>query len=383
MEKVLVHYAEIALKGRNRAMFENRLVDNIKKSAAFQKVELKGVKKSRGIVICEFDDKRDNVISVLKAVFGIRYFCFIEEVKKDAEVIVKKVKGMLEQIKAQGDKSVAFKTKRGDKGFPLTSVEMNTQFGEIANQLGLKVDYKNSLKRIFVEIGLKKVFVYSERINGFGGLPVGTSGKVLCLLSGGIDSPVAAWQVMKRGCTVDFLHLHNLKSNTEVEKSKIMDLVNTLNKYQFKSKLHVVPYTLFEFAVMDKIPRQHELVFFKHYLLKLAEKLALSKRYKAIVTGDSLSQVASQTLDNLKAASCGISMPIFRPLLTFDKEDIVESSKKIGLFDLSVKEYKDCCSIVSKGAQTNTNFEEFKKVISGFDMDKLISESVDGSKALY
>ncbi len=382
MEKVLIHYAEIGLKGKNRGMFENQLVRNIKESCKFQGVKLKSVKKERNIVLCEFNDKREKIVSALETVFGVKYFCFIEEVKVDVKVIVKKVGKMLDGLKDQGFDRISFKTKRSDKKFPLTSVELNTKFGEVANELGLKVDYKHAVEKIFVEITPKTCFIYSGKVPGPGGLPVGTSGKVLCLLSGGIDSPVAARQIMKRGCRVDFLHVHNLRSERDVVKSKISDIIKKLNKYQFKSKLHVVPYTIYELELMGKVPRQFDLVLFKHYLLKLAERIALKEGYKAVVTGDNLAQVASQTLENIRATSFGVSVPIFRPLLTYDKEDIIKLSERIGTYGLSIKQYKDCCSLLAKHPQTSTKLEEFKKVLEKVDVGKIIDESVKETKVM-
>lgn len=382
MEKVLVHYGEIALKGKNRPMFENLLVENIKKSANFQKVKLKSIGKQRGFILCEFDEVREKIIHVLKAVLGVTYFCFIDEVDAKVNIIVDKVSKMLEQIKDQGHTTISFKTKRADKKFPLTSPELNAKFGEVSKDLGLKVDYSNAPVKIYVEINTKKCFIYSKRIEGYGGLPVGSSGKVLCLLSGGIDSPVAAWQMIKRGCTVDFVHVHNMKSESDVEKSKMKEIINVLSAYQFRSKMHLIPYHVYEFGTMEKVPRQYDLVLFKHYLLKVAEAIAKKEKYKAVVTGDNLAQVASQTLDNLKAVSYGLELPIFRPLLTYDKNDIVRVAEQIGTYKPSIKQYKDCCSILAKHPQLNTKVEVFKELIEKINVDKLVDESIKVSKVL-
>jgi len=201
-------------------------------------------------------------------------------------------------------------------------------------------------------------------------------------MSGGIDSPVAAWQMMKRGCTVDFLHVHNLKSEKDVEKSKMKEIIKILDKYQFRSKLHLVPYHVYELSTVDKVPRNKDLVLFKHYLLKLAEKIALEKGYKAIVTGDNLAQVASQTLDNIKAVSLGVSLPIFRPLLTYDKEEIVNLGNKAGTYEPSIKQYKDCCSILAKYPQTSTRIKDFEETLKSINVGKIVEESIDESKTL-
>ena len=189
-------------------------------------------------------------------------------------------------------------------------------------------------------------------------------------------------QIMKRGSKVDFLHVHNMKSEKDVMKSKMKEIIDVLNKFQFNSKLYLVPYNNYEFSTMNKVGRQNDLVLFKHYILKLAERIALIGGHKAIITGDNLSQVASQTLDNLRAASYSVSLPIFRPLLTYDKEDIINLADRIGTFKPSIKQYKDCCSILAKHPQLNTSLKEFREVLSKVDIPKLVEESVKEIKKI-
>lgn len=379
MEKVIIHYAEIALKGKNRAFFENKLVDNIKKSAEYSGIKLESIKKEHNLVLCEFNDKRDRINSTLKAVFGIKYFSYFKEIKKDIKVIEEEVEIIMKDLKSKGSSKIAFKTKRADKEFPLKSPEINKRLGEIANKLDLKVDYKNAPVTIYIEITHKSCYLYSERIYCYGGLPVTSSGKVLCLLSGGIDSPVAARQMMKRGCQVDFLHVHSFKTNEEAIKHKVKDLIKVLNKYQFKSKIYFVPYHVYEFHTMGK-NIEDDLVLFRYYLFKVAERMATENKYKAIVTGDNLGQVASQTLENMQASEYGINLPVFRPLLTYDKEEIINLSREIGTYDLSIEKYKDCCSILSKHPKTKTNLEKFKKLLESSDIEGLVNKSFEELK---
>ncbi len=373
MTKVLIHHGEIGLKKGNFPFFEKKLMENIVKSVEKNKLNLKKIQRQEKRIIADIESDEKTIIETLKNVFGIKYFSFVQEISPKIEEMEKIVKEIMEK---EVIKKIAFKTKRSDKNFPLNSVEINTKFGEIANQLGIKVDYSNPELTIFTEITSKKIFVYTKKIKGFGGLPVGTSGKVLCLLSGGIDSPVAAWLMMKRGCKVDFLHFHAYKTNKEAYNSKIKKFIEILNKSQNDSKLNLIPYSGYEIFSQGKIPERYDLVMFKHYMIKTAEKFAIENNYDAIVTGDNLGQVASQTIENITASSHGVSILLFRPLLTYDKEEIINLAKIIGTLDLSLEKYKDCCSILSKSPATKTKLEFFKKLLDDFDMGKLIEQTI-------
>jgi len=377
MEKVLVHYDEIFLKGNQRFYFEDKLIENIKKSADLQKVKITSAVKKHSSVLCIFNDSKEKINETLKCVFGIKDFSYVEEVGKDFDKIHAKVKEILAKFKKDGQTKVSFNIKRADEKFKLSSDEINKKFRETASQLGIKLDYEgNSPAKIYTRIYSDTVYISSEVIEGYGGLPVGTSGKVLVLLSGGIDSPVAAWQMIKRGCNVDFLHVHSYRTNEEAKKSKIVKFVELLNKYQFKSRLYLLPYHNYDFHMMGKETGGDDLVLFKHYILKIAEKLAIKNAYGAIVNGDNLGQVASQTLDNLKAASQGITTQIFRPLLTYDKEEIVNLARKIGTYKISLEEYKDCCSILAKNPNTKTKVEKLKESADNSQVEDLIRNSM-------
>lgn len=223
---------------------------------------------------------------------------------------------------------------------------------------------------------MKNVLVYNKKYDGLSGLPVGSSGKVLVLLSGGIDSPVAAWLMMKRGCRVDYLHVHPFAKNIQAEESKMKRIADVLDNYQFTSKLHLVPYTNYEIETMGKIPQKYELVFFKHYLVRLAERFCDEHGYDAIVLGDSLGQVASQTIENIKATSLGVQHVVFRPLIGYNKEDIIQLAKQIRTYELSIEEYKDCCSILTEHPETRTKIEDFEHVLQKVDMNRLIESSL-------
>jgi tRNA uracil 4-sulfurtransferase len=373
MEKVIIHHGEIFLKRGNYGYFEKKLMRNIKKACKEQGLKLEKITTFDKRILCVFGDKKEKIIPVLEKVFGIKYFVFIDEIERDIKSMKKYVEKFLKKSKP---KTIAFKIKRADKLFEFKSTQIKEKFGEIANGLGIKVNYSASEKTISCEITSKKVYFYEEKIKGPGGLPVGTSGKVLCLFSGGIDSAVASWLMMKRGCTVDYLHFHVFPDNKKVENTKIKRILSELDKYEFGSKLYLLPYAIYEVETMGTVLQKYDLVLFKHYILKVAEKFALENHYDAIVTGDNLAQVASQTMENIKATSLGISLPLFRPLLTYDKQEIIDLAKKINTYEPSIEKYKDCCSILSKKPSTKTKLTYFAKLVDNINLDKLVDKSL-------
>ncbi len=247
---------------------------------------------------------------------------------------------------------INLKTSRSDKSFKLTSVELNSKIGEEINKLKLKVNFSSD-EKIFIEITKEKSFIYSEKIEGLKGLPVGSSGKVLCLFSGGIDSCVAAYLAMKRGCRVDFVHFHALKSNKDVEKSKVKRIINTLNEYQGNCKLHLIPY--FNYQLSFNVESSFDVVVFKNFMLKLSERI---KGYKALIVGDSIGQVASQTLDNINSSRFGVVKSVLSPLITYDKQEIISLARKINTYEDSIEKYKDCCSIIARKPNTHVKISE-------------------------
>lgn len=376
--KAVIHYSEIALKGKNRSFFENKLVNNIKLTLKREEIEPTKVEREYGRIICSFkkNDDAKKIENALAHVFGINYFSFSEESKSTVDSILKKSVGIMKKIKREGKESISLSTKRSDKKFPLTSLELNKKIGEEANRLGLKINFSHPDETIFMEITEKKTYFYTKRTPGLSGLPVSSSGKVLVMLSGGIDSAAIGWLMMKRGCKVDFLHFHALRNNKDVLNSKIKKIIDILNAYQTSSKIFTVPYHNFHISTLGKIPDKLDVVVFKNFMWRVAEEIAAKNNYKAIVTGDSIGQVASQTLDNITASDYGIRIPILRPLISYDKQEIVDLAKKIGTFEESIKDYKDCCSIISRKPATAVKIDKLKGVLSKIDMDGIIKESL-------
>jgi thiamine biosynthesis protein ThiI len=358
---VLVHYGEIALKGKNRSFFEKKLVENIEEKTK-SKVERK-----RGFLKIDLDSGNLSLIEEsLKKTFGIAWFAFAYSCEKDINKINK-----IACKHADFKKTMKVEANRVDKTFPMTSMEINRKVGEALFKKGAKISMKPE-KKIFVEVA-DDAYVFFEKQKGLGGLPVGVSGKVAVLFSGGIDSPVAAWMMMKRGCSIELLHFHALKKNSDVKKTKIYELAQKLSSYH-RVRLHVVPFHDFSVASLDLA--SYEMVMFKRFMTIFAERFAAKNGIKAIVTGDNLSQVASQTMGNINAVSHCANVQIFRPLIGFDKQEIIELAQKVGTYETSIKKYKDCCSIVAKNPEINASVEKVNELEKKINMGEIIEKSL-------
>ena len=352
----LIHYGELSLKGRNRSLFEIKLQENIQAMTGGK------VLRQRGRFVMEGGNPE-----ALSHVFGISWYASAYVVDKDYESILKAVLKRVGGI-IEGKTDFGVYANRSDKGFPMPSMELASRIGgEVAARFGLPVNLKSPSLRVNIEIA-DRVYIYFDRIEGLRGFPTGVSGKVLSLLSGGIDSPVSSFLMMKRGCRVDFIHFHVFSDNNRVFGSKMEELARTLDSYQGESRLHLVPYYPFEMALLGAGDvKGHELILFRRFMARVACRVAAAEGCQALVTGDSLGQVASQTMENIALFREAASLPVFQPLIAFDKQEIVDYAKKIGTYDVSIADYKDCCSIVSSGPRTRANrrrVEEFEKAMN-------------------
>ncbi|HXG31083.1 MAG TPA: tRNA uracil 4-sulfurtransferase ThiI [Thermodesulfobacteriota bacterium] len=362
---ILVHYGELALKGKNRRSFENRLLENIIRAGGGRPKRLEG----RFFI-------EDGAEDPLKNVFGISWFAPAYRVEKDLRAIIDLVIEKVED-RIEGNPTFGVYVKRVDKGFPYTSLEIANRVGEeVVRRYGLRVRLKGPDLPIYIEIA-DEAFIYFEKIEGLGGLPVGVSGSVLSLLSGGIDSPVSSYLVMKRGCRVDFIHFYAFSKNRGFPQDKIGDLVSVLNAYQLGSRVFLTPYEPFYMALLRMgSTHGYELILFRRFMLRVAERVAREWGYKALVTGDSLGQVASQTLENLGLVNEAVSLPVLQPLISFDKEEIIRLARKIGTYELSIRPYKDCCSIVAPHPKTKTRLERIKSLEGRMGIEKVINETL-------
>jgi len=372
-----IHFGEVALKGGNRSSFENLLISNIGSALAqFGKFSVRKTE-SRLVVTPKGEFDEVSVRKALSNVFGIEFFSISLSTKADVEDLKKAV---LSHSSSLSGKSIRVETKRSDKRFPLTSQRINEIIGAALVDAGCSVDLENPEETVFIEVLSDRALISLERVRGPGGLPVGCSGKVLSLLSGGIDSPVSSWMMLKRGCDVDFLHVHPFADNKEAVDSKIMKLAKALRAYSPSNRpvrLFVVPYNEF-YKKSIAMDQKSELVVFRRFIIRLANGLAKKHGYRGLVTGDSLGQVASQTLGNLYATNEASEMPVFRPLIGFNKQEIVDLAKKVGTYDLSIEEYKDCCSLVAyKNPSTNVKLEIAKKIEDEIKIDEVVEKTLE------
>ena len=359
MSIAIIHYHEIALKGKNRAFFERALLFNIQKQVGRSALK---VKRIAGRLIAEYDSENErDLIEKLQHVFGIHHFELGVETKADMESMKKAVRELFIGLKPG---SFRVSATRSEKKYPFTSHDIEVEIGEVINkELKIPVDLSNSETTLSVEVVENKAYVSIKRIEGLGGLPVGVSGKVICLLSNGFDSPVAALRMMKRGCEPILVHFHSYPNTSKDAIESVKKIAEIISVYAPHSpKLILIPFAAVQNFIVANIPSALRVVMYRRWMLWIAEQVAKREKAQALVTGDSVGQVASQTLENIAAVSEVTSMPILRPLAGNDKEEIINLSKFYGTYDISKLPYKDCCSLFLQGSpKTNVKVEEIKK----------------------
>lgn len=368
---ILVHYGEIGIKGKNRTVFENCLVRNIRRALDGY---VKKIEKEYGRIIIFEKNEHEKIKKRLEKLPGIENFSFVYEANLDIEEIKKKALDLAKQKKIFH--SFKIDARRANKKFPYNSMQINEIVGdEIRKKLNKKVDLEKAELTIFIEIGNKRAYLYTEKFSGVGGLPVGSQGKVISLLSGGIDSPVASWLMMKRGCEVIFLHFYN--ENLVAKPEKVEKIIKKLTETQLETKAYFIPFADLQYEIIKTIPAKYRMIVYRRFMTKIAEKIAEKEEAKAIVTGDSIGQVASQTLENLQCIY-EASMPILSPLIGMDKKEIVDIAKKLGTYEISIKPYDDCCSfMIAKHPATKAKLYEIKEMEKKieFDLEELIKKA--------
>lgn len=374
---VVVHYGEIGIKGKNRSFFEKKLVENIKWNV--KNIKVLSVKRLLGRIVIDIDKSTNlsELRSKLENIFGITNFSFSIRTDLDLETL-KKTSLNLITDKA---KSFRIKTTRSNKNFQYSSSQINELIGEfVLNHKKLKVDLENSDQTVFIEITDKDAFIYTEKIKSLGGLPVGVSGKVVSLISGGIDSPISSFLTMKRGCSIIFVHFFNSTINTKQAIEKVINLVEVLSKYQFKTKLYLVPFENIQKEIIKCVNSKYRMLVYKRYMLKIAEKILESENALALVDGCNIGQVASQTLSNINTINSASNYHVFSPLAGFDKEEIIQIAKKIKTFELSIQPYQDCCSfLISEHPATSSNIKEIESFELQINEKELIEQALKNS----
>ena len=344
----LIKYGEIFLKGKNRFIFEDALVNRV--TEAVEKVEgkFKVYKNlSRVYVECKSDFDEEELISALKKVFGITAICPVRVLEdKGFDDLKEQLVKYVSEFHPEADFTFKMLCKRARKNYPLNSQQMNCALGEVLlnSYPGLKVDVHKPDVLITVEVR-ERIYVYSKSIPGPGGMPVGTAGKAMVLLSGGLDSPVAAYMISKRGVKIDAVYFHAPPYTSERAKEKVVDLAKIVSAYTGPIRLHVINFTDIQMAIYQKCPPDELTIIMRRYMMRIAEHLALESGCMGLVTGESIGQVASQTMQSLMCTNEVCTLPVYRPLIAFDKQDIVDISEKINTYETSVLPYEDCCTI--------------------------------------
>ncbi len=361
----LIKYAEIGIKGKNRYLFENALCKQIKIALSRVEGAFEVTKEMGRIYVNALEDyDYDEVIEALQCVFGIVAICPVKIVEStEWDTVVAETKSYVAAV--YEDRNFTFKVaaKRGDKDYPRTSPEICMDMGaELLDAFPeMKVDIHNPEVVITVEVR-GKTYIYSVVVPGLGGLPVGTGGKAMVLLSGGIDSPVASYMIAKRGVQIDAVYFHAPPYTSERAKQKVIDLATQVAKYTGPIRLHVVNFTDIQMYIYDQCPHDQLTIIMKRYMMRIAQALGEKDNCQALVTGESIGQVASQTMQSMAVIENACDIPVYRPVIAFDKQDIVNIAEKIGTFEISIQPYEDCCTtFVAKHPVTKPTLSSIEK----------------------
>lgn len=354
----VAHYHETGLKGGNRRAFTKVLHKNLQNVLKRFNAKVQDLF-DRMFVTVSSSSFVDALLSAAR-VFGVAYVAPVKVLPRSIDAMVTATIQTYNLLASEKE-SFAVRVRRIDKSFPLTSQELECLIGkEVVDATGAPVNLSNPSILVSLRVYPDCVYQLGPKVQGVGGLPVGVTGKVLALLSGGIDSPVAAWLTMRRGCLVDFVHFHAMPNNEEAAAGKVPKLIERIITPQgISARLFLIPYHAFQIALlMSKVPPSLEVVLFRRFMVKVANRIAKRNGHQAIVTGDNLSQVASQTLENLTVVDNASELSIFRPLLTYDKKEIIVLAQRIGTYELSIQPYKDCCSLIARHPKTKAKLHE-------------------------
>ncbi len=386
-EVLIIKYGEIILKGLNRHLFEDRLLKNIR-------YKLKGmgeykITKFQAAVYVEGVDASfdyDEAVERISKVFGILYICRAVCCEKDMDAIKNQALMCYEEAYQKG-KSFKVEVKRPDKKFPLKSPEVQQAVGEFIFSKHFndaRVDVKNPDITVMVEIRDEGAYVYASRVAGPGGLPLGINGKCALMLSGGIDSPVAGYMISKRGVDLIGVHFHSYPYTSERAREKVIKLAEILSDYTGRIELFVVPFTDIQLLINEKAQNDMLVLLMRRYMMRITERLAELNGAKAIVTGESLGQVASQTIESMNVTNDVVSIPVFRPLIGMDKEEITKISRKIGTFETSILPYEDCCTVfVPKHPKTKPHLDEIRNEELKLEgIDELVEKAIKETEKL-
>ncbi|MDD4495477.1 MAG: tRNA 4-thiouridine(8) synthase ThiI [Eubacteriales bacterium] len=387
MDKViLLRCGELMLKGLNRPFFEMALVKNIK--AAVKGLGASKVIKSQGRIFIEpmsEDFNFDKALILSTRIFGIVSSSPVLKIESEIERIKEESIKMAKDLTARfGYKSFKVETKRADKNFSMKSPEINSYIGEmILNNIPeLKVDVIKPDFMIYIEVR-DSTYIYSEILPGAGGLPVGTNGRAVLLISGGIDSPVAGWMMSKRGVSLDAVHFHSYPYTSDRSKEKVIELTSLITEYCGSINLHIVPFADIQMQINEKCPHDEGTIIMRRFMMKIAERISVKTGCLALITGESMGQVASQTIQSLSVTNEVVDQPVFRPLIGMDKNDVVTIARKIGTYETSILPYEDCCTVfVAKHPKTKPVLEDIVASEQALDAEGLISDAVEKTETV-
>ncbi|GBD34267.1 putative tRNA sulfurtransferase [bacterium HR34] len=374
MNYFICHYSEIGLKRKNRAFFEKKLIFNIKEIIGRENINR--IYKNISTIIIETEKSGSFMSEKLKKVYGLANFA----PSLKTEIDINKIKDVsLQVIKDKKLKTFKVETIKSYKNINLSSHDINCIVGDyiLKNTKNKKVNLDSPDITIFIEILKGEVFIYTQKIKCYGGLPVSTAGKVAVMISGGIDSPVASSLMQKRGAKCIFVHFHAYPYTSKSSIEKVERLVKILTEYQIDSKLYLVPFGDIQKEIILTVPTKFRVLFYRRVMVKITQEIAKEENCFGIVTGDSLGQVASQTLESMFCVQHGIKLPIFRPLIGFNKEETIKLSKELNLYEISILPYEDCCSrFVPQNPATKPDIKEFLECEKRLNISKIIKDAL-------
>jgi thiamine biosynthesis protein ThiI len=375
MTSIVIHYQELALKGKNRPWFLRQLVRNIRRAVA--DLEVEAVRALMGRIEVVLGPRADPqaVGERIGRTFGIANYSHAGRAPLDLDGIAAAI---LADLGDRTCESFRVSVRRADKRFPMTSPQAEREIGgRIQEARGWLVNLKSPELHIRVEMLTDEAFYFFGKERGPGGLPTGTSGRVACLMSGGIDSPIAAYRMMRRGCRVTFIHFHSYPILSRASQDKARQLVELLTRYQHRSRLYLVAFGAIQQQVVLSVPGPMRVVVYRRLMLRIAERIARARHAQALVTGDAVGQVASQTVENLSVVGAATSMPLFRPLIGMDKEEIIAEAMRLGTYTTSIIPDQDCCTLFTpRNPMTRARLVDIERAEMAIPVEELVAQAV-------
>ncbi len=387
IQTYIVRCGEVALKGQNKPYFERVLAERIKR--ALRKFEGVSVQRNEGLIFVRLSGQYDpeSVVNEISRVFGVASVSHAVETATDIDIIGEEAVAYMKfLIASKGIKTFKVEAKRAFKAFPIESPEAARIIGAkvLIGCKVLKVDVHNPECRLFVDIRKDHSYIYTDKIAGFGGLPLGTNGKGLVLLSGGIDSPVAAWMMAKRGMLIEAVHFHAYPYTSERAQEKVLELARVLSEYCGRFRIHNINLLEIQQQIAEYCPEDEMTILARRFMMKISERIAVENECDMLITGENLGQVASQTAQGIVATDQAVSLPVMRPLIAMDKVDIMDLARKIGTFEISIQPFEDCCTVfLPKHPVTKPKIDKILASESLLDSEMLIKRAMQAEEKIY